>query len=90
LAGPTWGWLKAANESMARVQEAGYPESITTPVLVCGAGKDRICLTDWARAYAQRLPHGTYVEFEDSEHEILMENDAIRARFWQAFDGFTA
>ena len=31
-----------------------------------------------------------YVEFEDSEHEILMENDSIRARFWKAFDAFTA
>jgi lysophospholipase len=57
-------------------------------VLVCGAGKDRICLTEATRDFAKRLPKGTYVEFEDSEHEILMENDAIRARFWQAFDGF--
>lgn len=90
LTGPTWGWLKAANTSMARVLSAGYAEAITTPVLVCGAGKDRICLTPVARAFASRLPHGTYVEFEDAEHEILMENDAIRARFWQAFDDFTA
>jgi len=89
LAGPTWGWLKAANDSMARVQAPGYAEAITTPVLICGAGKDRICLTEATRAYAKRLPHGTYFEFEDAEHEILMENDAIRARFWQAFDGFT-
>ena len=43
-----------------------------------------------ARSFAKRLPHGTYVEFADAEHEILMENDAIRARFWQAFDAFTA
>jgi lysophospholipase len=88
LAGPTWGWLKAANESMARVRSPGYAEAITTPVLICGAGKDRICLTEAARAYAKRLPRGTYVEFEDSEHEILMENDSIRARFWQGFDDF--
>ena len=88
LAGPTWGWLKAANESMARVLAPGYAEAITTPVLVCGAGKDRICLTEATRDFAKRLPHGSYVEFEDSEHEILMENDAIRARFWQAFDAF--
>ena len=90
LAGPTWGWLKAANDSMARVRAPGYAEAITTPVLVCGAGRDRICLTEAARAFAKRLPHGAYVEFEDSEHEILMENDAIRARFWAAFDDFTA
>ena len=88
LTGPTWRWLKAANASMARVLSAGYAEAITTPVLVCGAGKDRICLAPVARAFAKRLPRGTYVEFDDAEHEILMENDTIRTRFWQAFDGF--
>jgi lysophospholipase len=90
LAGPTWGWLKAANDSMARERTPGFAEEIATPLLVCGAGKDRICLTEAARDFAERLPNGTYVEFEDSEHEILMENDSIRARFWQAFDAFTA
>jgi lysophospholipase len=88
LAGPTWGWLKAAELSMARVMALGYAEAIETPVLVCGAGKDRIVLTDAERAFAKRLPHGTYVEFEDSEHEILMENDSIRMRFWKAFGDF--
>jgi hypothetical protein len=24
----------------------------------------------------------------DSEHEILMESDPVRADFWAAFDGF--
>lgn len=90
LAGPTWGWLKAANESMARVLSPGYAEAITTPVLICGAGKDRIVLTPVEATFAKRLPHGHYIAFEDSEHEILMENDSIRARFWQAFDAFAA
>ena len=88
LAGPTWGWLKAANESMARVLAPGYAEAIGTPVLVCGAGKDRICMTEAARDFAKRLPRGTYVALDDAEHEILMENDSIRARFWGAFDEF--
>ena len=90
LAGPTWGWLEAAYRSMARTMSAGYPEAIATPTLIIGAGRDRIVETSAARAFASRLPHGTYLEFEDSEHEILMENDAIRARFWAAFDGFVA
>jgi len=45
-------------------------------------------ITAAARDFAGRLPRGTYVEFEDAEHEILMENDSIRARFWKAFDEF--
>jgi lysophospholipase len=90
LAGPTWAWLKAAADSMALEMASGYAEAIETPVLICGAGKDRICLTPAARDFAHRLPHGKYVEFEDAEHEILMENDSIRTRFWKAFDDFAA
>ncbi|MEJ0028483.1 MAG: alpha/beta hydrolase [Rhizomicrobium sp.] len=90
LAGPTWGWLKAAAASMAKEMAPGYAEAIDVPVLVCGAGKDRIVLTPAIRDFAHRLPRGTYVEFEDSEHEILMENDSIRARFWKCFDDFAA
>lgn len=90
LAGPTWGWLEAAYRSMARVNAPGFAEAISTPVLVCGAGKDRIVLTEAERQFAARLPRGVYLELEDSEHEILMENDTIRTRFWQAFDAFVA
>jgi lysophospholipase len=90
LAGPTWGWLEAAYRSMARVNAPGFAEAIPMPVLVCGAGKDRIVLTEAERAFAARLPHGQYLDLADSEHEILMENDSIRARFWAAFDGFIA
>lgn len=88
LTGPTWGWLEAAYRSIARMNRAGYAEKITTPVLICGAGKDRIVNTPATATFAKRLPNGTYLEFENAEHEILMENDAIRARFWNAFDGF--
>jgi len=88
LAGPSWGWLEAAYRSMARMADPGFARAIETPVLVCGPGKDRICLTSATRDFASRLPHGAYVELEDSEHEILMENDSIRARFWAAFDAF--
>jgi lysophospholipase len=34
------------------------------------------------------MPHGSSIVIEDAEHEILMENDSIRARFWKAFDEF--
>ncbi len=90
LAGPSWGWLDAAYRSMAAMRAPGYAEAIATPVLICGAGRDRIVLTAAEREFAERLPRGRYVEIEDSEHEILMENDAIRARFWATFDEFEA
>jgi lysophospholipase len=86
LAGATWGWLAAALRSMDWLQ--GQAESITTPLLVVGAGKDRICMTPQTRAFAARLPKADYVEIKEAEHEILMERNPIRAEFWAAFDAF--
>jgi lysophospholipase len=88
LAGATWGWLAAAIRSMKWLR--GQAETITTPLLVVGAGKDRICLTPEARAFAARAPNAQYVEVADAGHEILMEKNAIRAKFWEAFDAFVA
>jgi lysophospholipase len=88
LAGPTWGWLEAALRSMAALQAPGFAEAIATPCLVFGAGRDRIVDTAATRAFATRLPNGTYIEFADAEHEIMMENDSIRSQFWVAFDAF--
>jgi lysophospholipase len=90
LAGPTWGWIEAAYRSMTRVTAPSYAEAIATPVLLCGAGKDRIVLTEAERSFAARLPRGEYLDLAGSEHEILMESDSIRAQFWVAFDAFIA
>jgi len=88
--GPTFGWLGAAFRSLRRIHRRGFAEAITTPLLVIGAGRDRITPTPPIRDFVKRLPNANYVEIEDAEHEILMENDAIRARFWREFDAFVA
>ncbi|HEY3638930.1 MAG TPA: alpha/beta hydrolase [Rhizomicrobium sp.] len=88
LAGPSWGWLEAAYRSMAAMRRPGFAENITTPCLMFGAGRDRIVSTAAVRAFSRRLPHVTYIELADAEHEILMEKDSIREGFWSAFDVF--
>jgi lysophospholipase len=88
LNGPTWGWLEAAYHSMAEVNAPGYAEAIKTPMMVVGAGRDRIVMTEAVRQYAKRIPNATYFEIHEAEHEILMENDIVRARFWKAFDEY--
>jgi lysophospholipase len=88
LAGPTWGWLAEAYQSMKTVMAPGYAQAIVTPTLIVGAGRDRIVDVTAEREFAPRLPHGRYLELADAEHEILMENDGVRARFWAAFDDF--
>ena len=86
LAGATWGWLAAALSSMDWLRDK--VQTITTPLLLVGAGADRICLTPQTRAFAKKLPHADYVEIDESGHEILMERNPIRVRFWAEFDAF--
>ena len=86
LAGATWGWLAAALRSMDWLR--GQAAAVTTPLLIVGAGKDRICITPAAKDFARRAPDADYAEIAEAEHEILMERSAIRAKFWLAFDAF--
>lgn len=86
--GPTFGWLHAALVSMRKLRARTFAGGITTPLLVIGAGKDRVVRISAIRDFVKRLPRAHYVEIAESEHEILMEADSIRAKFWAAFDAF--
>jgi lysophospholipase len=86
--GPTFGWLGAALRSMRRLKRKSYAEEIATPLLVIGAGRDRVVHIQAIRDFVKHLPKARYVEIEDAQHEILMENDSIRRRFWAEFDAF--
>lgn len=86
--GASFGWLHAALRSMRLVRSKSFADEIVTPLIVFGAGKDRIVKTPAIREYVNWLPKAEYVEMTDAEHEILMENDHVRARFWSAFDTF--
>jgi lysophospholipase len=89
VAGATWSWLAAAFRSMDWLSAPGRPESITTPALLVGAGQDRIVLTPAIEKFAARMPHAEYLCIANAGHEILMEQDALRAQWWAAFDRFT-
>jgi lysophospholipase len=86
--GPTFGWLGAAFQSMQRLRRKSFAEEITTPLLVFGAGRDRVVHVQAIRDFVKHLPKARYVEIKDAEHEIMMEKDSIRARFWAEFDAF--
>ena len=88
LNGPTWGWLGAALHSIALLEKPGYAEAIETRALVIGAGRDRVCDTGAIRAFAARMPQAEYVEIEGAQHELLMERDPLRAKWWAAVDAY--
>jgi lysophospholipase len=88
LGGVTCGWLKASLESIEILKGAGYPEAIRTPVLIVGAGSDRIVSVKAQKQICDRLPSGYIRVIPQARHEVLKETDQIRSVFWQAFDRF--
>jgi len=88
LGGPTVGWARQAARSMAACLAPGYLERIDLPLLLMTAGQDQIINPASHAPVVARLRHAEHVTFADARHEIMMETDAIRARFWQSFDAF--
>ena len=88
LGGVTYGWLKASLESIDILKGTGYPEAIQTPVLIVGAGSDRVVSVEAQENICDRLPCGRIRIIPQSRHEVLKETDPIRSVFWQAFDRF--
>lgn len=90
LGGVTYQWLRAGFESMAWMAQPGVVERIGLPVLLLSAGHDRLVDASTHPRIVERLPAGRLAFYEEAQHEIMMETDAIRARFWADFDAFVA
>ena len=88
LGSPTVGWLRAAIRSMGTLRNPDYPANVRVPALIFGAGEDVIVDTSVVESFAESLKSGTYILLPDGRHEILQENDDVRARFWATFDAY--
>ena len=82
----TWGWLAFALDVGDRALKLRALKSVQTPVTVVQAGDDTRCWKQSAQWAARRLPRGRYVEVAGARHEVLMETDELRARFFEEFD----
>ncbi len=81
-------WLRAAYRSMDMLNDPDYAARVKVPLLLFVAGADTIVLPRATEDFATRLKVGREVMLATSRHEILQENDEIRARFWAAFDAY--
>lgn len=89
LGGVTYGWVSAALKSIDTLHEPGFAEKISAPVLIIGAGEDRIVSVKAQKRICSLLPDCRYIEIPGARHEILRETDAVRSVFWDEFDRFT-
>lgn len=88
LGAPTIGWLRAAYRSCQMISAPDFAERITVPILMLAAGNDRIVSTRAIEELGVRLKIGSQLLLAGSRHEILQEADAVRQRFWAAFDAY--
>ncbi|MEQ1669460.1 MAG: alpha/beta hydrolase [Hyphomicrobium sp.] len=88
LGSPTIGWLRSALRSCAMLQKPDYPKYVAVPMLLFAAGADHVVSPRAIEDFAVDLKIGGLIAMPGSRHEILQENDAIRQRFWAAFDAY--
>ena len=68
--------------------DPAFARSVTVPSLFFIAGKDEIVRPSAIEDFSARMKSGTQVILANARHEICQEDDAIRGRFWAAFDAY--
>jgi len=88
LGGVTYGWLRATFDAISLMRSPSFAAAIDRPVCMVCAGADRIVSSSAQERICRQLPDCRRVVIPGARHEILMERDAIRNRFWRVFDEF--
>ena len=86
LGGPTLGWLDATLRSISTLTEPSYARAITTPLLIASAGQDKVVDPADQLRLCRHMPNSRFVSIEDAQHELLIEADRYRLRFWELVD----
>ncbi len=88
LGSPTVSWLKGALRSCRLLGATDFPARINVPLLMFAAANDSVVSTRAIEDFAVRAKVSSCILMPGSQHEILQENDAVRTRFWAAFDAY--
>ncbi len=85
---PSLGWVRAASIAISDLHRPTYFERLATPVLILSAGVDALVSSLDHVKIAARNPLISRILIDDARHEIMMERDELRDRYWLAFDEF--
>jgi lysophospholipase len=84
---PSVAWVVSSFNAINELAEPGALAHLArTPMLIVSAGDERLVSNRAIKRIGRRLKGARLLHIEDARHEILMERDPIRARFWEAFD----
>ena len=85
MGGVTCGWLYHALTSCQKLEATDFLKVIKTPCILTTAGHETLVDNAAIARAAGLLPAARLLEFPESGHEILMETDAVRNAFLDAF-----
>ncbi len=85
---PTFGWAHEAIKAIKKIHQSGELDGITTPIRIVSGEQDCTVYTPDHAVIAEANPLIDQVMVEDGLHELLMERDEVRNKYWAAFDSF--
>jgi lysophospholipase len=88
--GVTFAWLGTALDLCRRFEDERLLAGIATPVLIGSAGIDHFVDPDAHRRAASIIPSCRHAAFPHAKHELFMESDGIRNRWFAEIEGFLA
>jgi lysophospholipase len=86
--GITFAWLGTALDLCRSFGDAQLLSRITAPILIGSAGIDHFVDPGAHRRAASILPNCRLAVFPDAKHELFMESDGIRHRWFAEIDRF--
>ena len=88
LWGVTNSFAKAVNKRFKLIRSKNWAEQIDLKILILNSLKDRVVYSKKTSEMAKRLKKSTIINFNSCEHEVFMEKDEHRKKFWKEFDNF--
>ncbi len=89
IGSPTMGWVHEAVESCRDLRHADT-SSLTLPLHAILAKRDILVDNRATRHFLDALPNAHHETISHAAHELMMETDTIRNRFFEVFDQFCA
>lgn len=88
MGGVSYGWVKAAADSLSNLWSKKAIKSIKIPILIATGGKDGVVDVSYNTEFVNRLPQGKHLYFSEGRHELFRETETIKALFWTELDHF--
>lgn len=89
VGGVTYQWMCASFDSIKKLNRAISESVLSSPLLIISAELDKVVSNKAQRNFARKIKTAKFVTIKGALHEILMESDEIRMKFWNEFDRFT-